>query len=178
MTTPAPPITAADHDPSLRLFIGLWPHDEVRQALAEHQAGWQWPAGAKPTRPEKLHLTLHFLGAVAASRVPALHAALQGVQAGALTLPWQGVERWGGGLAVLRTAADPRLDVLHAQIGEVLRAQGLPVESRPLKPHVTLARKAAGAQPPERLPSQPWRSDGCVLVVSAGGRYEMLGRYA
>lgn len=160
-----------------RLFIGLWPLPEVREALAEHQAQWAWPAGAAPVRADKLHLTLHFLGDVDRRAVAPLQQALQAVPAGRFELPWAGAQRWGGGLAVLLTAPDHALDVLHAQLGEVLRQQGLRVESRAFKPHVTLARKAPGAPPPARMPSQPWRSEGFVLVVSAGGRYEVLSRH-
>lgn len=161
----------------MRLFLGLWPDEGVRQALVEHQAAWPWPPGTSVVAPQKLHLTLHFLGDVECHAIEPLQQALHGVRCGELVMDWSQAERWGGGLAVLRTAPNPVLDVLHAQVGEVLRQQALPVETRPFKPHVTLARKAVGAQPPSLLPSRPWQSSGFVLVASVEGRYEVLSRH-
>ena len=41
-----------------RLFYALWPDAAARAALA----AWQASLGGAPTRPDKLHLTLAFLG--------------------------------------------------------------------------------------------------------------------
>jgi 2'-5' RNA ligase len=50
---------------TLRLFIALWPTPAVRAAVAARRDAVGWPAGAAPVRNERLHMTLHFLGAVA-----------------------------------------------------------------------------------------------------------------
>ena len=47
-----------------RLFLALWPDDGTREALAGCRDAWAWDAHAVPERTERLHLTLHFLGAV------------------------------------------------------------------------------------------------------------------
>lgn len=159
---------------SLRLFMALWPDGATRAALQEQAALWSWPAGARCTRPERLHLTLHFLGPVPPERVPALQERLR--------VPWSGctleLDRpatWPGGIAVLEASrVPPPLAQLHAALAARLPALGLAVDPRPWRPHVTLARKAAGARPP--APSAPlqWRLAPPVLLVQslpAGGGY-------
>ena len=62
--------------PSLRLFLGLWPTDAMRKALLAQADAWSWPEGARRSRPEGLHITLHFLGEVAATKLPLLRREL------------------------------------------------------------------------------------------------------
>ena len=174
------PKPLADAEPSARLFLGLWPHTEVHAALLSHAAAWDWPPSARRTRPERLHLTLHFLGNVETTRLPSLHAGLQ--------VPWDGgdlvLDRatvWPGGIAVLEaTRIAPALADLHARLASALRALDLPVESRPWRPHVTLARKALGAHPPRESAAIPWRVAPAYALVRSlpGGRgYETLATY-
>lgn len=162
---------------SLRLFLGLWPATLERIALQRHAETWQWPASARRTPPERMHLTLHFLGEVASERLPALKEALD--------LEWEGCDLrldqaqvWPGGIAVLQAGSvAPELQRLHAVLGERLRALGLPVESRRYRPHATLARKAGGARPPAGFEPLPWPTGPHFHLVRSlpGGRgYETL----
>lgn len=159
-----------------RLFLALWPDARALSALQAHQARWSWPPDARPTRPEKLHLTLLFIGNVPTERVAtlqhALHVPAEPLEL-ALTRPtlWNG----GGGMAVLEPEQiPPGLARLHAALAEALRALDLPVEERPYRPHVTLARRARGARALPDAPPVVWRADGRYLLVrtAAGGRYE------
>lgn len=164
---------------TLRLFIGLWPEPPLRQALAAQQEAWQWPRQARRVAAEKLHLTLHFLGEVEADRVGPLQAALSTVPVPPLALQWAspaGV-MWHGGLAVLLLQPDEPLLALHAALGAVLGAQGLPVQTRRFKPHVTLARRADGAVPAAVAPALPYTAQHVALVASAQGRYTVLSRH-
>jgi len=164
----------------VRLFIALWPPDAVRDALARWQGAWQWPGPAALVPPERLHLTLHFLGAVPASTVLDLQHVLQ-IPTPAFDLHFGTPEIWQQGIAVLRPESSPTpLRALHARIGLALASVGLKVESRPWRPHVTLARKAAGATPPPQPPDIAWPArDGFVLVQTLGGGrgYEILDRF-
>ena len=67
-----------DANATLRLFIALWPDTRVRAALVESAGQWSWNAGAARERPERLHLTLHFLGDVPRHRAPALRGRGEG----------------------------------------------------------------------------------------------------
>lgn len=166
---------------SLRLFLALWPPEGMVPALQAHAAAWSWPVQARATRPERLHVTLHFLGSVADAHLPALRASL--------AVPWPACELvldaarvWAGGMAVVeaRTIA-PELAALHAELGVRLAALGLPPEARRWRPHVTLARKAFGARPPSAFAPLRWRATGSHALVRTlpGGRgYETLASFS
>ncbi len=60
-----------------RLFIGLLLPAETRAALVEVQARLRPPdLAVRWTRPENLHITLHFLGDIAAAQVDLLQSSL------------------------------------------------------------------------------------------------------
>ena len=48
----------------MRLFLALWPDAAERQRLAAAQTAWPWPPQTAPVPPERLHLTLHYLGEI------------------------------------------------------------------------------------------------------------------
>jgi 2'-5' RNA ligase len=166
-----------DTPSSVRLFLGIWPTTLERIALEQHVHGWQWPASARPTRPERLHLTLHFLGEIETRRLPALKEGLD-VEWDGCELSFDLAQVWPGGIAVLEAGTvPPELQRLHALLGERLLALGVPVEPRRYRPHVTLARKAFGARPPQSFAPLRWRSDAHYRLVRSlpGGRgYEPL----
>jgi len=166
--------------PQARLFTALWPDPDTRRALATWQARWRWPPGARPTPPDQLHVTLHFLGAVPVERIADLGHALAARHAHPIApfdLLLDQPALWAHGLAVLCPASpQPALADLHAAQGALLHRLGLPVDRRPYRPHVTLARKAAGAAPPDDTPALCWQVRGVALVASASG-YHVLGRY-
>lgn len=163
--------------PALRLFIALWPGPAVRRALAACRDAQPWPPGARPTADGQLHLTLHFIGAVPADRVDEVAAALA-LPSSAIELVLDRVEAWPRGLVVLcPTAIPPALERLHGDLAAALHRLALPVESRPLRPHVTLARRASPC-PPLTLPGPVrWRPHGHVLVQSIAGAYRVLRRH-
>jgi 2'-5' RNA ligase len=164
--------------PTTRLFLALWPSAGTRRALAEHQARWTWPEGTALVDPNRLHLTLHFLGAVPEPEVARLADGLQ-VPSRPVQLTFTRPALWPRGRAVLLPGhvPSPLLD-LQAELGQALRRLGCTVDERPFKPHVTLARQATDARPPEE-PIAPviWRAvAGYVLVQSRAG-YRVLRRY-
>jgi 2'-5' RNA ligase len=156
-----------------RLFIGLWPSEPVRLALAAAQQRWSWPPHAALVQPDKLHITLHFLGNVAQDRIDELRAAID-IASPRFELQPRAQAVWRGGIAVLETDAPPPLLALHAALGNALVGIGLAVETRPYRPHVTLARHAQGALPPLALESFTWPVNGHVLVRSVGGDYTVV----
>lgn len=160
-----------------RLFLALWPPSAVRDALLTHMAQWQWSSQARPIPPERLHLTLHFIGPVPAIRLDELKRQLR-VPFQPFTLELTLPERWRGGLAVLCSESAPAaLQLLHAQLAQRLVDLGLPVDERPLRPHITLARQAQGTRVPAQRTAIAWpAADGYALVRSLpnGQGYETL----
>jgi 2'-5' RNA ligase len=173
-------IRPAHAPPTDRLFLALWPDKRLRSALARHRDAWHWPADARRVRTDKLHLTLHFIGAVPAARTAGLLSGLA-VPFDAFEVVLDRPALWPQGLAVLEPqAVPPPLAALHTALGEVLRAAGLPVEERPFRPHLTLARRAPGARPPAQAAVLRWAVSHYALVASdlgAGGGYRVLARY-
>ncbi len=164
-----------------RFFLALWPGEGELDAVSKWQHSIDWPSAVRLTPRQKVHATLHFIGQLPAERLPELIEALT-VPAHPVQIDFDQLEQWGGGLTVLTASRMPaELLDLHARLRDRLLALGLPVEARPYRPHVTLARDAGRS-----LPSRPhgrtlhgvaWRSNGYVLVESARGRYKILACY-
>lgn len=175
----APATTTAPRDPS-RLFLALWPDAPTRRALQTWSEALHWPTNARRTTPNHLHLTLHFIGNVPRVRLPELADGLaQAFAPFELVLDQFAV--WHRGIAVLQPSGDTpaALAGLHAVLAAALRTLALPVEARPFRPHVTLARHASGANLREGEAPAPvcWRADdGYVLAESAGG-YHVLQHF-
>lgn len=143
-----------------RLFVALDPDDAVRAEVAAAVAGLQRAAGpaGRALRfgdPATVHLTLRFLGDVAAARVDGIAAAVAAVAAaspplalelrgaGAFPSPHRARVVWlglAGDLAPLAALASA-LDLALAPLG-------YPPEARPFTPHLTVARaRARGGAP-------------------------------
>jgi 2'-5' RNA ligase len=125
---------------------------------------------------ERLHLTLHFIGAVPVARLAEVGDGLA-VPCAPFDLQFDEAAAWPRGLAVLSPREVPAALVeLHQRLAGALQRLALPVESRPWRPHVTLARRAAGAVPPAAAPAGRWAVRGYALVQSQGG-YRTLRHY-
>lgn len=153
----------------VRLFTALWPDERLRARLGSERDAWRWPAAARPVDDARLHMTLHFIGAFPRARTEALASALGLLPTPPATLRALGPEIWRGGIAVLRFSSEPALAELHAAIGAVLQAFGVALDARPFAPHVTLARRARGAAPPQTPVDLAWDASGFALVESLRG---------
>jgi 2'-5' RNA ligase len=165
---------------TLRLFTGLWPDNALRAAIAQWQGQWQWPQRASIVKADRLHLTLHFLGDIDASTLPALTKALR-VRFEPFELEFGRAGVWPNGVAVLEPHSKPlQLLALHERIGAALRALKIPLDTRPYRPHITLARRAFSARAPQQGPGLQWRAEsGFVLVRSmpGGAGYQVIERF-
>jgi len=161
-----------------RLFLALWPDEPALDAAVAWQRSFDWPAQARPTAREALHVTLHFLGDVPRERLPALALALR-VPVDPFTLVLDEARVWHGGIAVLEPSDVPApLTLLHGRLAAALREAGQAVDARPYRPHLTLARHAPLARPPAQAPAAPaWRAWSYALVESRAGRYATLAAY-
>lgn len=167
--------------PAARLFLALWPPVSVREALEQAARQWAWPAGARLTRPERLHATLHFIGSVPGARLDELRSRLA-VPFEPFSFEVSRPQVWRGGIAVLEALQPPPAMVaLHSRLAARLGELGLPVEDRPYRAHVTLARKAGGASPPAAIAPITWHAnEGYRLVrtLPGGGGYEPLAGFS
>ena len=126
-----------------RVFVAIPLPDETRDRLVAVQP----PAipGIRILGREELHLTLHFLGEVAAQDFDTMRTALATVRVNAFTVAINGIGKfqqegrpqvlWAG------VEANAALIALHRSIGAALAdAIGFQPEDRPYSPHITLAR--------------------------------------
>jgi len=149
-----------------RLFIGLWPPESVRDEVLRHAERWSWPRGARRVRGDKVHMTLHFLGAVPRERIAALTAALA-VPFEPFELRLDHGELWPHGIASICPDAVPAaLPALHGRLADALRRVDLVPEARPWRAHVTLARDAQGARPPTARDDIAWPVNAYALIES------------
>jgi 2'-5' RNA ligase len=127
-----------------RLFLAA---DFDEAAIAE-LVRLQPPAGSgvRLTRPDQIHLTLHFLGE---KELEPVQAALAQIASEPLSLEWSRLGKFGSPRreTILWAGLQdtPALQRLYATISEALRPAGYEPEPRPFRPHVTLARCKRGA---------------------------------
>jgi len=131
-----------------RLFIGILADRDTQRAIAGHQLAWHWPSKPRLISPENFHLTLIFLGQVDAADEGRLRRSLASVVMEPMRLLLTTPDVFPGGVAILRPEPSAVLFDLHARVAAGVSSMGLPVDRMPWQPHVTLARGAAGCQPP------------------------------
>jgi 2'-5' RNA ligase len=163
----------------LRVFFAAWPDLSTRAAIAAlaHEAAAG--AGGRPAPLENLHLTLAFIGDVRAERLAALQAI--GADAARATPPFTlTLDRLGGfrdaGIAWLGTTpTPPELDALARRMRGALGAAGFPVDARPFRVHVTLARRCRSRVRAATIAPIAWRVERLTLTASElggeGSRY-------
>lgn len=126
----------------MRLFLALPLSPQAVEALVRVQADLRVQSpGANCTRPENLHLTLAFLGET--PRVREAVAAMEEVALPPFSFELGGQGRFGTLYwAGVRPSAG--LQALQGALADRLRAHGFSLESRPFRPHLTLAREVEG----------------------------------
>lgn len=163
-----------------RLFFALWPDAGLRERAAAALASLPVGTGGRPQRPDQLHVTLAFLGAVAADRVPLSLAAAAGLQVRSFEVEFDRVEYWRKPrvLCLAASAPPPPLLDLVADLQVALRARGFELERRPYRAHLTVARKARPTADGPLVPPLCWPAHGFALLESIsdrqGARYRPL----
>lgn len=161
-----------------RLFLALWPDAAVRAALAEVQAA-VLPAGVRAVAPEKLHLTLAFLGNPTAAARGCLERRLAGVAPQPFTLRLDTVDWWprAGVVWIGPRVVPAALLDLQAACAAHAAACGIALERRPFRPHVTLARRGRSPRRAAAWTPVEWTVGRLYLVESTtgpgGGAYRL-----
>ena len=187
------------NDERVRLFVALELPEMVRGALVQwrvEQVGA--PPGLRLASPESLHMTLCFLGSVPATAVDAIAGACRSVAGFARLALGLGEAVWLPSARRTRVLAVDLDDAgsgsagglgqLQAALAAALVAGGwYERETRPFRPHVTVARVRSGARVhgvelPRPVPVQFVGSDVALmrswLGGSHGARYERLAKVA
>jgi 2'-5' RNA ligase len=194
--------TRGGRQDSVRAFVAIELSDEVKADLERQVAVLRQAdvRGLRLVRPEGVHLTLKFLGAVSASQVAQVAEAVQRVAGDhapfSLELADAGVFPPKGHTRVLWVGVGgdaQALAALQRAIEDALAGLGFPKENRGFTPHLTLARLNDGATSDDRrraaeLHLSSWKPGARTMRVEAlslmrshlnanGATYERLARY-
>ena len=144
---------------------------------------------ATPYDPADLHMTLAFLGGIDAAQVATILAELPHMAHPLPTLTCIGEAWWPNTqrprVQVIRYGQPPALKTLFEAVQLLVMNLGLPIDSRPFRPHITLARvKAAVSDPTANATDRAelnarMESIGLFCKNTQGGplRYRTLGRF-
>jgi 2'-5' RNA ligase len=157
----------------MRAFVAIDLPDPVKSALESLQE--VMPLG-RPTDPEQMHLTLHFLGEQPDELIEAAHQALEDLSFPAFEMQLAGLGTFGNREPSVLWAGvkdATQVKALHDRIRPALHGAGLPLEHRRFRPHVTIARfDRSGLAEHERLAKflSRWESFPCPsFTVEAFG---------
>lgn len=192
----------AGESTAARVFFALWPDEAVRRRLHEASGQLHKLRGGRRIHPDKLHLTLLFIGALARERLEDLINAAASVRAPAFDVRFDQPECWRRNrIAFLGASEAPAaLFALVAALEESVAQADIEFDRRPYKAHITLLRNAdcrkedgASAQagfgtadvkrsgPSPALEPIEWAARDFVLVESCvsdkGASYRVLARW-
>ena len=136
-----------------RLFVAVWPPDDLVRELAAMPR----PAldGLRWTKPERLHITLRFLGQCDEAEAAEAAEALRQVSfAPTAVRLGPTLERLGRGVIMLPACG---VDELAMSVTDATGHIGQPPPNRPFTGHMTVARyrrnPPSGLWPPQGLPT-------------------------
>jgi 2'-5' RNA ligase len=160
----------------VRLFVGVWPTAEACEVLASmprpEVAGVRW------TSPDRWHVTVAFLGQVTEVEVDAwtrtLRAATASLERRPEAILGPATELLGPAVLSVPVAG---LEPAAEALGSAARTAGLPVDPRPFRGHLTLARARGRGRLPGDLAGEPiaarWTvAELCLVESVPGGRGE------
>lgn len=152
-----------------RVFAALLlPHEACDALARDAKAFARYDALARFAPSTNLHLTLAFLGEVPMDDALSLAAAIRPLAALAprtVTISRIGVFERPRILYAACTPAEALNEVAEAVRREI-RARGLPLDEKPFRAHITLARNWRRGYPPMTLPERTVRLIGPVLMES------------
>ena len=172
------------HGASRRLFFALWPSSDVRRRIVENTRDVVAQAGGRIIPADNLHVTLEFLGSVAAERIGNVLRAGDAIAAETFTFTLDRIECWRRSeVLVLSAGVVPTLlQSLVDQLRISLLQQEFNLTDELHRPHVTLLRRLpAHYRRVDEIDPLEWRVVDFVLVDSVtaqeGSRYSIVQRW-
>lgn len=169
---------------TLRLFFALWPSDDTRDAIYKASREAVKAAAGKPVPPANFHMTLVFLGSVAAEALPLVKNIAASIHAEAFRMELDRFGHWKEPQVLWcgATRVQPAAATLAAKLRERLVNAGFKPDEKPFVPHVTLARKAHRPATLDAFGPVRWEAKEFALVKSVtgahGSEYFPLATYA
>ena len=123
--------------------------------------------GFKPVQPQNVHVTLVFLGHVAVASELLIKHSVSDISAEPIVLTFDHLSYWSKPKVLCLTCSQSvdELEKLVAALNREVASCGLQTETRPYKPHITLARHAQYL-PDINFEPIVWRAESFCLVES------------
>jgi RNA 2',3'-cyclic 3'-phosphodiesterase len=163
-----------------RLFFALWPSDALRESIQRSNSDAIAASGGRIIPAGNYHVTLAFIGAVAATRVAEIEQLGAAIRAPSFDVAFTAMEFWPrSGVLCLTSSHAPSALLGLAQTLH-FRLFGEP-PSHPFRPHVTLARDLNIPAAAISIEPISWPVRDFVLCEShsrsGGSQYEVLARW-
>jgi RNA 2',3'-cyclic 3'-phosphodiesterase len=165
-----------------RLFFALWPTEALRDELVKTVEPLLEGKKARRIRPDNFHITLAFLGAVQARKLPSIMEAASGLDGEPLELRLEKIEAWPGSHVLCLTPGQcaPLSDLVE-RLRRNLLAHQVELDQKDFRPHVTVAREWRDRSIEGAIEPIEWSANEFVLVESEntreGSRYQIIGRW-
>ncbi len=162
-----------------RLFFALWPDDETQSNL--NKVAQQFKnEKIRLVKKSNLHITLEFLGEVSSQDQEQLIDKAAKIHAKPFDVVLTRVGWWQKPaiLWIGTTNIPMQLLSLVKSIKKCVKQQGLKIDQREYKPHMTIARKVKQVVVPKETFHIPWQVNSFALVISksveSGVEYQVL----
>jgi 2'-5' RNA ligase len=164
-------VTGLD-DSKVRLFFAVVPDAATRERIADVAASLPLESEARLVPRNNYHMTLAFVGEVAAPQIQSLQQIGGAQRTTAFALRFESYEYWPKPevvVAASRTIAPP-LEQLWQQLHRDLAEHQWALDAKRLRPHVTLARKVPQEPVLQAMSSFEWLvRDFCLMRSDTSG---------
>jgi RNA 2',3'-cyclic 3'-phosphodiesterase len=152
----------------VRLFFAVFPDSETRGRIAAAAQALALADGSRWVPAENYHLTLAFIGEVPRDKLGALKGVGAAQRARKFTVRLDAYEYWPkAGVVIAAASACPEpLEHLHRALGAALERCDVALDSRPFRPHITMARKVPQAPVLQAMSEIVWTPRSFQLVRS------------
>jgi RNA 2',3'-cyclic 3'-phosphodiesterase len=177
----------------MRLFIAISLSAAVEAQLKQLTATLQPLAPhLRWSHPESWHITLQFLGNATEEQYAHLLPRLSGLKASPFAIDFDGLGVFEpSGVFILKVAPAPALIALQIKVVEATQPCGFEPETRPYRPHITLARSKSASRISELRPllDRPGQKVSFDRLLAtefrlyeshpstAGSSYEVINRF-
>ena len=154
--------------PRVRAFYALVPNDSIRLQFLALARDVARRSRGRAISGEHVHLTLAFLGDVPATRVERVARDRRRLPHRGAELNFDTLGAWrASGVAWVAPSSLPAvLTELHSQPARRTHGAGFEMESRPFRPHVTLARRCVQPHPRAHCTPIHWPVTRLALIGS------------
>ena len=162
---------------SQRLFVALWPEDDVRKKLSNKQLELKLSDYGRLIPAANLHITLLFLGDVPLNEIPEIENFVKSVELTPFSFSISKIGFWPHNKIVWAGPEDTKAELEDLSNQIQIGLKRYVSDRRKFTPHVTLARKVRRRVQCTLTPIE-WRVEKVYLVRSVlshkGSQYKLI----